>query len=91
MKINKRILNISFWVALLTILFIPGNSPAEGANRTEYGFPMRFFTQYHHVPKENKWFIQGISIELISYFLNVAFIYALLLGVVHIYNRFKGR
>lgn len=88
MKVNKRILNISFWVALLTVLFIPGDIPAEGAHRTEYGFPLRFFKQYHYELNDNKWFLQGVSIELLYYFLDVAIIYGVLLGIKHIYNTF---
>ncbi|MHA0858384.1 hypothetical protein [Paenibacillus sp. CMAA1364] len=54
MKIHKLILNFSLWIALLSILIIPGNIPATGAHRTEFGFPLRFFIQYHFEANENR-------------------------------------
>jgi len=87
MKVNKMILNISLWLALLAILFIPGNVPATGAERIEYGFPLRFFIQY----EQNSWFIKGVSIDLFSYFVNVVIIYAVIFGLQYINNKRKNR
>ena len=84
MKVHKLILTLSFWLALLTILFIPGDVSTEGAFRTEYGFPLRFFTQYHQEMKGNRWFILGVRIELINYLFNVLIIYGVILGLKHI-------
>lgn len=89
MKVNKKVLNISFWVALLTVLFIPGNIPAEGVQRTEYGFPLRFFIHYYSESNANMWFLQGVRIELFIYLVDVAIIYGMLLGVKSIYNQVK--
>ncbi|MCV4231777.1 hypothetical protein OHJ21_11410 [Virgibacillus sp. LDC1] len=40
MRIDKRIFNISAWLALLTILVFPGKIGAEGVGtpRIEYGY-----------------------------------------------------
>ncbi|OAB42333.1 hypothetical protein [Paenibacillus antarcticus] len=89
MKVHKLILNISVWIALLAILFIPGNVPTAGAHRTEYGFPLRFFTQYHYEVNENRWFLQGVSIQLLNYVINVAIIYGVILGLKHLNNKLK--
>ena len=79
MKMRKRILNLSFWIALITIIFIPGKVYTEGSARTEFGFPIRFFTQYHTNINSN-WFIHGVRIDLLNYFFNVLIIY----GFIHV-------
>ncbi len=81
------ILNISLWLAVLAILFIPGNAPTEGADRIKYGFPLRFFIQY----QQNSWFIKGVSIDLFGYFVNVVIIYAVISGLQYINNKRKNR
>ncbi|MMZ59107.1 RNA pyrophosphohydrolase [compost metagenome] len=88
MKKRIIIFNISFWLALLTILLIPGKIPTEGASRTEYGFPFRFLRQYHTNPV-NEWFIQGVNIQLLYYFLDVFIIYGLIHAGLNLWNRWK--
>ncbi|WP_339265750.1 hypothetical protein NYE54_20310 [Paenibacillus sp. FSL K6-1330] len=78
MRIDKRILNISAWLALLTILVFPGKIWAEGEStpRIEYGFPFRFFIKYYPDHMDSSpWFIKGVHIQLLLYFLNVMVIY----------------
>lgn len=88
MKIHKRILNLSFWIALITIIFIPGKVYTEGSARTEFGFPIRFFTQYHtDMNESSNWFISGVKIDLLNYFFNVLIIY----GVIHVLLYLKNR
>jgi hypothetical protein len=78
MKINKRIFNLSAWLALLTIILIPGK---EGALRTEFGYPFRFLIQYHNESIESKiWFIRGVNIQLLLFLFNVLIIY----GLIHV-------
>ncbi|OMF12067.1 hypothetical protein BK131_18835 [Paenibacillus amylolyticus] len=78
MKIHKRILNLSAWLAVLAILCIPGTLHTEdGPLRTEYGFPIRFFMDYHYANSEGTiWFISGIQLNVLLYLFNVLFIYA---------------
>ncbi|MEC0092319.1 hypothetical protein [Paenibacillus macquariensis] len=93
MKVNKIILNISLWLAILAILFIPGSVPTEGADRIEYGFPLRFFIQYqqNHYEVGNWWFLQGARIELFNYLVNVAIIYVVIFGLHYMNNIRKNR
>lgn len=91
MKVDIRILNLSYWLALLTILFFPGKVLTEGAHRIEYGFPFRFFIQYHHELNGNRWFLQGVSIQLLLYFLDVAIVYGMLLGIKQVYKKLMSR
>lgn len=78
MTINKRIMNLSAWLAVLAILCIHGTLHTEdGPLRTEYGFPLRFFTDYHYANSEGTiWFISGIYLNVLLYLFNVLFIYA---------------
>lgn len=78
MTINKRIMNLSAWLAVLAILRIPGTLHTEdGPLRTEHGFPIRFFTDYHYANSEGTiWFISGIYLNVLLYLFNVLFIYA---------------
>ncbi|SDF38797.1 hypothetical protein SAMN04488542_11015 [Fontibacillus panacisegetis] len=85
MKKRIIIFNISFWLALLTIILIPGKVPTEGASRIEYGFPFRFFIQY----QSTEWFIQGVGIQLLYYFFDVFIIYGLIYACLHLWNRLK--
>ncbi|MBA9087895.1 8-oxo-dGTP pyrophosphatase MutT (NUDIX family) [Fontibacillus solani] len=85
MKKRIIIFNISFWLALLTIILTPGKVPTEGASRIEYGFPFRFFIQY----QSTEWFIQGVGIQLLYYFLDVFIVYGLINAGLNLWNRLK--
>lgn len=89
MTINKRIMNLSAWLAVLAILFIPGTLHTEdGPFRTEYGFPLRFFTDYHYANSEGTiWFISGIYLNVLLYLFNVLFIYAGIHVILYIKKR----
>ncbi|MGQ8872555.1 hypothetical protein [Paenibacillus sp. TSA_86.1] len=89
MKIHKKILNLSFWLAALAVLFIPGTLHTENVPlRTEYGFPLRFLTDYHISNSEGSiWFISDMHINLLVYFVNVLFIYAGIHVLVYIKKR----
>ncbi|WP_211748638.1 hypothetical protein [Paenibacillus sp. Marseille-Q4541] len=60
MRIHVFILRLSIWLALLSILFVPGTFSTDGASRTAYGFPFRFYTQYHDEADGIRWFLQGV-------------------------------
>ena len=85
MKLNKRILNYSLWISLITILTFPGS--AEDEKGIKYGFPISFLTYYH----QDRWFIKGVSINILNYFINVGIIYILFLGLNEVYNRLSKR
>jgi len=87
MELDKRIFNYSCWIALMSILIFPGNINDDGAKGIEYGFPFRFFTQYH----QDSWFIRGVHINLLYYLFNVIIIYFLFLGFREVYKRFSKR
>jgi|GEM_PF-1646786 hypothetical protein len=89
MKIHKRILNLSAWLAVLAVFLIPGTLNNNNETlRTEYGFPLRFLTDYH-VSNSNgsTWFISDMYINLLVYFVNVLLIYA----GIHVIVYFKKR
>lgn len=76
MKFNKRIFNLSAWLAVLAVMFIPGTAYTEGPLRTEYGFPLRFYTDYHYQqPEATTWFFSNIYVNGLLYLFNVLFIY----------------
>ncbi|PQP85004.1 hypothetical protein C0Q44_11055 [Paenibacillus sp. PCH8] len=83
MNIHKRILNLSAWLAALAIFVIPGTVYTEdGPLRTEYGFPLRFFTDYHYAkPDDTIWFFSTASINILEYLLNVLIIYNVILFI----------
>ncbi|MFX3646849.1 MAG: hypothetical protein ACE3K2_16450 [Paenibacillus sp.] len=89
MVINKRIMNLSAWLAVLAILCIPGTLHTEdGPLRTEYGFPLRFFTDYHIANSDGTiWFISGIHLNVLLYLFNVLFIYAGIHVILYIKKR----
>jgi len=91
MKINKRLINLSAWVALFTILIFPGEVFTEGTNRTEYGYPFVFFTQFKNEAESTRWFIKGISISLLPYLANMVIIYLILLGLNTSYIKLKSK
>ncbi|SLK20372.1 hypothetical protein SAMN06272722_1166 [Paenibacillus sp. RU5A] len=77
MTFNKRIFNLSAWLAVLAVIFIPGTAYTEGTLRTEYGFPFRFFTDYHYkTPDDTIWFLSSVNVNALLYLFNVLFIYA---------------
>ncbi|OPG94428.1 hypothetical protein B2I21_31065 [Chryseobacterium mucoviscidosis] len=77
MTFNKRIFNLSAWLAVLAVIFIPGTAYTEGTLRTEYGFPLRFFTDYHYKkPDDTIWFLSNVHVNALLYLFNVLFIYA---------------
>ena len=83
MKIDLRVFNYSLWFSLLTILIFPGRIKTEGRALIEYGFPFGFFVPSRH----DIWFIRGVSIDLLKYFLNAIIIYALLIWIRKIFRR----
>ena len=85
MKINKKVLNYSLWLSLITILTFPG-SP-DGGIGMKYGFPLSFLTYYH----QDKWFIRGVNFHILSYLINTFIIYFLILGLIEVYNRLSKR
>ncbi|MCM3133499.1 hypothetical protein M3629_11885 [Paenibacillus polysaccharolyticus] len=89
MKIHKRIFNLSAWLAALAVLIIPGTLHTEGGPlRTEYGFPLRFLTDYHISNSNGSiWFISDMHINLLVYFVNVLFIYAGIHVIVYLKKR----
>ncbi|PAF30376.1 hypothetical protein CHI14_16585 [Paenibacillus sp. 7516] len=88
MNINYRILNLSAWLAMLAVMLIPGTAYTEGPPRTEYGFPIRFYTEYHHAsPPDTIWFLSGINIQVLSYLFNILLIYT----AIHVFHYIKKR
>lgn len=88
MNINYRILNLSAWLATLAVVLIPGTAYTEGTPRTEYGFPFRFYTDYHHAsPYDTIWFLSGVNIQVLSYLFNVLLFYAALHVMLYIKKR----
>lgn len=85
MKINKRILNYSLWLSLLTILIFPGNLFTEDTKGMRYGFPFPFLIHYH----QDHWFIRGVSINILYYLIDIIIIYFIIIGLREIYRRIK--
>lgn len=83
MKVNVKVLNFSLWISLLTILTFPGSD--KKLNAIEYGFPVSFLTSY----TQEKWFVTGVHINILNYFINTFIIYLLLLGFIKVYNKLK--
>lgn len=82
MNIHKRVLNLSAWLAVLAIIIIPGKAYTEGPLRTEYGFPFRFFTDYHYAkPDDTIWFVSTVHVHILEYLLNVLIIYNVILYI----------
>lgn len=90
MKINQRILNLSAWLALSTLVVFPGDRMIEGTHRTEYGYPIRYFTQYHNYENESQWFMAGIYFDLLAYLFDVLIIYALLHVLFYLKNKLRA-
>ena len=88
MKINGRILNISAWLALFTLIFFPGREIMDGAPRTEYGFPLRYFIQYHEI-SDSKWLASSVNIQLLYYCFNVLIFYGVFLALAFIRNKMR--
>ncbi len=89
MKINKRIFNLSAWLALLTILIIPGRASIDGTPMTEYGYPFQFIALFNNSTHMDKWLIKDVNIQLFYYFINVIIIYWIILGVMFVRNKLK--
>ncbi|CAI6077816.1 hypothetical protein PAECIP112173_02506 [Paenibacillus sp. JJ-100] len=89
MTIHTRILNLSAWLAVLAIFFIPGTLYTdEKPLRTEYGFPLRFLTDYHTTnPEGSNWFIFEMHINLLILFINILFIYTGIHVLIYIKKR----
>lgn len=87
MKVDKRILNYSFWLSLSTILIFPGSFFTLNTKAIEYGFPFPFLIHYH----QDNWFIRGVGINLLNYLFDVVVIYFLLIGIKKLYEGFIKR
>ncbi|WP_145332591.1 hypothetical protein [Paenibacillus xylanexedens] len=89
MKIHIKIFNLSAWLAVLAVFFLPGTLNNDNKIlRTEYGFPLRFLTDYHTSNSSGStWFISDMHINLLVYFVNVLFIYAGIHVIVYIKKR----
>jgi len=91
MKLHLRILNLSAWIVLLTILIIPGQLVTVGALRTNFGFPFRYVTQYPHTITEgHRWFLRGIRIDLLYFILDVLIVYGIIHGLLYIISKMKA-
>jgi|SRR5690625_2183784 len=91
MRQRIRILNLSAWLALLSVLFIPGKVYTEGSLITEYGFPFRFLTQYHNHFDKSRWLITDVNIQLLEFLFNVLFIYLCILAGGYLIRRLKAK
>jgi len=92
MKIHLRILNLSAWIALLTLLIFPGHHATVGTSRTEFGFPFRFVTQYHNeIMEGHRWLLRGIRIDLLYFLMDVAIIYTIIHGLLYFVSKLKSR
>lgn len=87
-----RRMNLSVWLATLSILFFPGEVYTDDTNgvlKTEYGFPIRFFTQYHTLINENGWLIRDVNIQMLHFLLNVIIIYYMIKGTLYLVKKFR--
>ena len=91
MKIHLGLLNLSAWLALITLIIVPGEITSKGIPIAKYGFPFRFYTQIHSGNVKSVWLIQGISINLLYFLLNIVFIYLLSILVWNIKEKKKRR
>ncbi|NMA82468.1 MAG: hypothetical protein GX962_01235 [Epulopiscium sp.] len=90
MKFNKRIFNLSSWITLFTVLFVPAKSvQSNHGSILSYGFPIRFYTQYADKPMKGTWFFDGSHLNLASLLVNIALIYFIIMGVRLIVSKIK--
>ncbi|GAB6931114.1 hypothetical protein JCM10914A_50970 [Paenibacillus sp. JCM 10914] len=87
-NVHGRTLHVSLWLALSTILMFPGTHES-GPERAEYGFPLRFFTDYmmNSSHESTIWYIQGMNFQVGNYFLNVVLIYSVIRIAIFIKNK----
>lgn len=85
MKGFKSMFHYSLWLSLITILIFPGR--AKNMIGIKYGFPISFFTYYH----QDRWFIKGVSVDILKYFINVSIIFVILFCIKEIYNKLTTR
>ncbi|GIP18046.1 hypothetical protein J40TS1_36880 [Paenibacillus montaniterrae] len=79
---NTKLVNYAAWLSLLTILIFPGRPGETGMASSTYGFPFAFLTDYHHAPNGKQiWFIKGVNLNLLGFFLNIVFFYVVLLVI----------
>jgi len=91
MKVNKSVLHISACLALLTIFLLPGKTIMNGAApRSEYGFPIRFYIQYHNQTNGSDWLIKSVSIQILFYLMDTVIIYSIILGLLFLIKRLRS-
>ncbi len=92
MKINKVVLQFSGWIALFAVLLLPAKIIlTNGAPRSTYGFPFRFFTLYHNNRLSNsKWFLENVTIDVFLLLINILVIYIFVATILYLKNKGIG-
>lgn len=85
MRINIKVINISSWIAALSIFLFPGKLISHNSNSSsEYGFPIKFLTIHPEALKSNQWLITNVSIQLLYFFIDVVLFYCLISILLHL-------
>lgn len=94
MSLNKNYLALSLIVCIFIPFIIPSKFFIEGMGRYKFGFPVPYISIYQHEP-ESMWLGSnffngnaGISIDPLTFVLNVMIIYLILQFIT---KKFKNR
>lgn len=92
MKINKKVFNLSSWLTLFSVLFIPGiNGQVSQKNTLSFGFPIRFYTRYIDTPSSGTWIFDDSFLNLAGLLLNIVIIYFVIIGVKMVIDKIKAK
>lgn len=91
MYIHFRLLNLSAWLTVLLVLFIPGRQAFDGNQRTEFGVPFKYITRYDHASNNGSWILDNASIDILPFIINVAAIYSVLLVIRSLRHKYKRK
>ena len=90
MKFNKKVFNLSSWITLFTVLFIPGiNGQVSQKDTLSFGFPIRFYTRYTDKPASGTWIFDGGFLNLAGLLLNIVMIYFMIIGAKILIDKIK--
>ncbi|MGL4913968.1 MAG: hypothetical protein ACRC3Y_16220 [Romboutsia sp.] len=87
MNFNKKVLNWSIIISLLSAYVLPGKS--HDGFGFEYGYPVRFFTRFNMPIKAGDTILNSTNIDLGSLIMNVFIIYFVIYFLDRIISKIK--
>ena len=89
MSFNKKILNYSIVISLLTAYILPCNSSDGFA--FDYGYPIEFFTKYNKEITSNESILTSTALNLGALIGNILIIYFIIYIIIKIKNNIKTK